>query len=529
MTNAESQGEVRPRVFLVGLGLVLIASGWIRFEGLTADELWLDEVCTYYCVKHGDAWPADGPDRDREVTHRAYLLALRTWTKVVGNDAWGLRSFSALAGMATVGMLGVLTARLVGRTTGLVTALLAAVNPLHVHYSQEARAYAMWCLVVTLGLFCLIRAAQRMTWRWWAAYAASALLAMKTHDCTAFLLPATLGAIVIVGRRRRFLGQWLAVHLVLGFLLIVSMWGFLQTQVGGGSKAWIAREWAGYPPWAAVLKSVWAMLPSGGYPNYLGPLSNATGWGGALLSAALLLWVLFERNRRDSQEWRIGKTALVVTLGFLAVAWVFSMTVYPAYVVGRYDLAAWPGMMIGLGTLTIAAGRGLNDRTRWMVTVCVTLAFAVCGVSTIQAARERPAVNDLAERAKRMAAVVGRDDLLVSVSIYKWFLLYEWDRIGFAPNVISFPPEHDRQLGWEDAVSELKDPAGLDQGVESVVGKITDTLATGRRVWLIAQGKPEGPRWDVDRRLFEALRTHGFSIAPVDDWLGLAKVERIKE
>lgn len=503
----------------------LAGASAIRFSGLSDRELWLDEVCTHYCVKHWDAWPADGPDREREVTHRAYFGLLRGWAALAGNEAWGLRSFSAVAGVATVGILGLVTAGLVGRGAGLVAAGLAAVHPLHVHYSQEARAYSLWCLVVTLLLLVLFRAARTLRWRWWVAYAGLAWFTLAIHDYSVFFLPATAAGVLVANDRARFFRQWAAVSGVVGLLIAPTMLGFLRSQIGGGSKAWIAREWAGYPPWTAAARSVWAMLPSGGYPRILGSLASVTSYGSIVLTLGLMIWTLVRRSWVGGG--RVGAAAGLVSLGFLATAWVFSATFHPAYVVGRYDLAAWAGVMIGLATLIVSAGRAVGGRRAGLVaTGLVTATFVSGSLLTLQAVRTVPATQDLAKRSRRLAAVVEDGDLLVCVAMYKWFLLYEWDRIGFHPHAVSFPSEHDRQLGWEDGASELKRPESITRSVAAIGELAAAALERGQRVWLIARGKPEGTRWEVDRQLFGGLTARGFTVEPVDEWLGLARVER---
>ena len=71
-----------------------------------------------------------------------YALAW-LWTQVTGTGEFGLRSLSALAGVATVPVAYLLGAELRGRRAGLVAAALVAVNPMLLWYSQEARAYAL--------------------------------------------------------------------------------------------------------------------------------------------------------------------------------------------------------------------------------------------------------------------------------------------------------------------------------------------------------------------------------------------------
>jgi 4-amino-4-deoxy-L-arabinose transferase-like glycosyltransferase len=533
------------------MAATLALAAGLRFGGLTARQLWIDEAATFYCVHHWDAWPADGPDRDREVTHRAYFFLLRLWTHAFGEDAWGLRSLSAVIGVITIAAIGLVAAKLCGRWTGLAVAFLAAVHPLHLHYSQEARAYSLWCLEITLLIYCLHAATSTGRFAYWVAYAAVGWIALKTHDYTIFWLPATVCMVLPAPARGRALRSWFIAHAAILLAIAPSMWSFLQTQVGGGSKSWIRREWLAYPPLLALPKSLWAMLASGSYPHYLGPLAAVSRydtsplkvvsvvlirWGPAALimgGLVVVLWPRFASQKRpraaDTADAPIGNPrVLAVGLVFLLIAFVFSCVVYPSYVVGRYDLAAWPCVMIGTGSLIGALARSLSSvRRRALAGVGATAALGMCSLLTILGARAVPIQNDIPERARFIVEHTTADDLFVSVSMYKWFMAYEWEQLGFHPRVISFPPEHDRQLNWADAETELKTPQRLATGAEEVVRKVEQTLDRGERVWLLAHGTPHGPRWEVDRMLFAALRAAKIDIQPVDEWTGLARLERL--
>ncbi len=67
--------------------------------------------------------------------------------QVFGDSEVALRLPSAVAGICTIPLLGLLTEEITkSRTTAAIAALLLAVNPLHLWYSQEARPYAVLLL-----------------------------------------------------------------------------------------------------------------------------------------------------------------------------------------------------------------------------------------------------------------------------------------------------------------------------------------------------------------------------------------------
>ena len=148
--------------FGIALGLITVVAVWFRFDGLARRDMWLDESCTFYAVHHFFAWPADGPDRLRELAHTPYFLLLRLWSDVFGQSAWGLRSFSAVAGSLAIPLIALLGTCIGNRRVGLIGAAIASVHPLHIYYSQEARGYALWALAATISLYVLQKAARTL-------------------------------------------------------------------------------------------------------------------------------------------------------------------------------------------------------------------------------------------------------------------------------------------------------------------------------------------------------------------------------
>ncbi|HEX9784188.1 MAG TPA: type II CRISPR-associated endonuclease Cas1 [Opitutaceae bacterium] len=182
----------------------------------------------------------------------------------------------------------------------------------------------------------------------------------------------------------------------------------------------------------------------------------------------------------------------------------------------------WPALFADIPPL---AGRlqphGRGGAAGGAVAVALLLA---CSVATVAAARSVPVRRVAAERAERIKAAVGPEDLVVSVAMYRWFMEYEWQRQGFEAEVFSFPPEHDRQLCWDDPERELADAAGLARGVSQVVSRVREALAESRSVWLLAHGEPSGPRWEVDGKLFAGLAAAGIEVRPYDEAVGLARL-----
>ena len=461
----------------IALGVITLVAVWLRFDGLTRRDMWLDESCTFYAVHHLFAWPAAGPDPWRELAHTPYFLLLRLWSEVFGQTAWGLRSFSAVVGSLAIPLIALVGTRMGNRRVGLIGAAIASVHPLHIYYSQEARVYTLWALAATISLYVLYQAARTLRARWWLGYAVCAWVMVLIHDYSLFWLPATIGVLVVADHRRRALRQWFITHACLALTLAPLVWFVLLGHTQTGPKAWLNEIWRGYPPALAVARSLWALLPSGDYPRYLGTLYTALDVigaynfpaayavlvgpailvGGLAIASAMIPRRWIKRVPSDDplgiHEWdgtspRCAQFLVVHGLLFLFFGFLYSCLFTPTYVVGRYDVVIWPAMVLGMAFLvdTAPIGRRLDGRPRIFLQGAITVILCTCGLVMSLASRAAPIYHVQRVRAERIAAFVDEADLVVSVNLYRWFMLYEWHRMDFHPQIISFPPAHDRQM-----------------------------------------------------------------------------------
>lgn len=545
-------------LFGAALIAIVIVACLLRFQGLTARELWLDESCTSYWV-HNFTSIDDALSPWNEPAHVSYFFLLRLWTRVFGETEWGLRSFSAVVGSLTVGLLGVLAARVANYRVGLFTAILAAVHPLHIYYSQEARSYVLWVFAITAATYFLMRAAKSSRIIDWIGYVICTCIAFLTHYYTLFWIPVTFAAWFLCNDKRRFVRQWMSAAIVIGLLLIAPAWFWMRPYLQTGPTSWQHAMWESYPPWLAIPRSIWALLPSGGYPRaYLGPLdyaaenvgTKAGAWAlvflqwvpTALLFVMLGLWFLHRKSafrivysvnntklpvEKSQTATSLIKFAAVMGLGYLLIVWVCALMLGRGYLVGRYDLAAWPALLFVLALLVeLVCSLVLSQSLRSQKIAAYTVmgAMVACSCWTMAGYRGEQIKNEAQERARRIAAIIQPQDLVISVGMYRWFLDHEWRSIGFSPEVRSFPSWHDRQLCWRDVPSELADPSMLQSDLDALMTTITTALTDKRRVWLLWQPDPEDPTWTVDGRLLQALQEKRVSIRPEDDWVGIIEL-----
>lgn len=190
----------RSRAFWIIAGLTGLAAV-LRFSTLGLQSFHHDEIVTAGRVVRASLWHLFDKLATRESVPPLYYLLSWVWAEVSGLGAVGLRSLSALAGVATVPVAYLIGAQLRGHRAGIAAAALVATNPMLIWYSQEARAYALLVLFSSLSLLFVIRALRRADERdplWWAV---SSALALGTHYFALF--PIALEALLLARARGR--------------------------------------------------------------------------------------------------------------------------------------------------------------------------------------------------------------------------------------------------------------------------------------------------------------------------------------
>ena len=532
-------------------GLTLVGLG-VRCWALGGRDLWYDEACSFIYLKMLGAAGGETSVANLlvESTNLPYYLLLWAWTAVAGLSEAGLRSLSVAAATATIPLLAWCAYRLAGPRTAVIAAALAALHPLHVYYAREARAYALWLLLLTAAFALLLEAVRRARWTWWAGWGCVTLLALATHYFTLLWLPATAVAVLLAERPRRALHAWLITTTLVGLAFLPYLLLAVLPAARGGGSTWVA---AAFDPLTAIPQSLSALLPAGVYPAHLRGLSLAspdtvaitsTGLQGVigLAPAVLLAIVTIPAARRvwpaasaqtqpvneHSARLRWVHLALaVLTLGPLLLAWAYSVLIRPVYLVGRYDLVAWPAAVLWIATIVASL-----DSRRPVRATLVTLALLACSIiPTARLITLQPPPSFAHLRADRLAALTEPGDLAIAFSYDRAGMLYYLDRAGFAGEIESFPRWLDDQVGWVDTQRDFARAQGSDWPAElmGVVADVEHRLDEGHRVLLLSDSLDRigsSPRAALHEPLFAALRNAGLEASAADGELGIWRLLR---
>ncbi|MCX8067114.1 MAG: glycosyltransferase family 39 protein [Anaerolineae bacterium] len=260
--------SARVRVLLL---LILLLAAGLRFYRLDAQSFWNDEgnavraaerpIPLVIAAARGDIHPP------------GYYLLLHFWRIPTGDSEFAVRALSVYIGLLAVALTGRLGRRMFGAEVGLVAALLAALSPLAVYYSQEARMYGLLGLIAVASTDLLWSFLSRPRLRAGVLYALVAAAGLYTHYSFPF---------VLLAHNLLVLGWWLWPHL--SSILLPS--SDLRSGEGRGWRR-SRRRWGEALQWLALQASIVLL-----YLPWLPTALRATGWPSAgrnyTLGAALL-------------------------------------------------------------------------------------------------------------------------------------------------------------------------------------------------------------------------------------------------
>ena len=196
-------------VLLLYVGLLLLASG-LRFYHLHTQSFWNDEGNSARLSERSLPLIIEGTASD--VHPPIYYVMLRGWRELLGDGEFGLRSFSAFAGILTVAATIALTRNIFQLkerhliiTISLLTGFLAALNPTLIYYSQETRMYALLALISTLSTLTLFRwLNDGRRWQWAVGYILLSTAGLYIHYFYPIMF-VVQGVIILSWLSRKFI------------------------------------------------------------------------------------------------------------------------------------------------------------------------------------------------------------------------------------------------------------------------------------------------------------------------------------
>ncbi|WP_447794026.1 glycosyltransferase family 39 protein [Pseudomonas farris] len=268
-------GVVDGAALLVVLAIALSA----RFHAITVPVIWYDEAYSILLAEGSPAyiWATTA----RDVHPPLYYVLLHFWMLLFGNGVLAARALSALADVGTLLLCMKLMSLVTTRRATWIAAVLLALLPISVRYSQEVRMYTLlgfWLMGATVALVCWLKAADQK--RYAVFYVLLMTAAFYTHYFAALCV----------------LAHWLC---------------WWQAREGGRSTAVPMRAWVLANSAIVVLYLPWV-------PHFIDQLLRMDGieWIPPLTwqTALTFIWqlVMMEGAVSYSSLWRVLPSVLIV-------------------------------------------------------------------------------------------------------------------------------------------------------------------------------------------------------------------------
>lgn len=218
---------------LLALAGILALALALRLYRIDAQSFWYDEGTSVVLATRDLPTIAQGAADD--IHPPLYYFLLHYWESLFGQSEAAVRSLSALMGVALVFLTWAIGKRLFGSLTALAGALLLAVSPVAVYYSQETRMYTQAAMFGAAAFLAMLTFIQRSVAPRSVAptsvgsyvplllYILAALAALYSHYF-AFTVPLAanivVAAWVIRARRWRAAIAWIVAQVIVGVLFL---------------------------------------------------------------------------------------------------------------------------------------------------------------------------------------------------------------------------------------------------------------------------------------------------------------------
>lgn len=496
-----------------GLIVILALAALLRFYLLDGQSFWNDEGNSARIAERSLPLITEGAAGD--IHPPLYYYLLHGWRSLFGSSEFALRSLSAVLGVLLVGLTFLIGRRVFGAGVGVLAALLAAINPFQIYYSQEARMYMLLAVIGAAATWLLFRllmdwhteeqATGRGRWSSVLLHLSLTLLyaaGLYTHYAFPFIIFTHLVIVAMGARVRRQsikrLTPWIGVTAAAGVLFI----------------PWLPIAIRQITTWPSTPSSqnMGAMLLDTARLYLLGPtFPSAEAVTALIISGFFLIISLWnpdfdERRADDAQPlphalrtgaiwlWWLVPVALIFGLGLFKESYLkFLLIGSAAFCV---LLARGIGTALGIARGALLMPRALAGQplAAWSWTLVVAFLCAPIAVPTAQSLHNYyfdPAYarDDYRSIAREIQTRQRPGDAIILNSANQWevFTYYYPD----GPNV--YPLPRNRPL----------DPAAVE-------AELADLAQKFDRVFVLYWGESEA---DPDRVIETWLETHTYKAA----------------
>ena len=349
---------------------ILLFGAILRFYHIDFQSIWLDEIHT---MIEGNPKMPYKEFYDimilREQMPHLYYLCVKCFSFIFGHTTFVVRTFSAIIGVIGIYAIYLLGKEIQDKKTGLIAAILLAVNYFHIWYSQEARPYGLLSLFVILSFYRLVVFIKKPSYKNALFYGLFSGLMINTHFFGLFVL-VSQSIIVLyflfelpVKERKPFFISSLLAGITTIVLWIPSIKIFLVVT---------------------KIKSFWIQMPT--VEVYTGLFREFFGNAESVVFVAYLLAIyyfvkVFSEKKEENSSYKQNQTLL----GFIIIAtWIFITLLIPfirtyldiPMIISRYLISVLPATIL---ILAIA----INNINTAIVRKMVIIVFIIISLTDI--------------------------------------------------------------------------------------------------------------------------------------------------
>lgn len=446
---------LKGRDFLL-LSTIILLGSVLRLYQLGKQSLWLDEA---YSVMMSKDLFVLWCQQLKDSSPPLYYSILHYWAIIFGNTEFSLRLLSALLGILLIPLLFISGKIIFNRTVGIYSALLAAISPIHIYYSQEIKMYSLLPLLSLASFLLLYLGIKRRGYGYWTGYAITTILCIYTHNYGILLLFAEICYFIFFFCKDRSILPKFFLAQACIFLVCSPRFLVIANQIAMYMNPWIAL------PALKDLKSTFIFFC---LSSWRLPLSEILIVSFNIMIPVFMFIFLFGIFSKQ-------KLFLLAYFIPLLLTFLLSFKIH-IYVPGRYDILVFPAFC-----LTIAAG--LNRITlRFLRKFLLAIIIAATFISLYHyyfiynKSSDSFVVNYLQSR-------MGERDVVVATELSITPFEYYWSE-SFSPRLFQFP-EGPRAYLVENALKG--DQKYIDLEIEKLVEKIYPLLSRDNKLWVLYQ------------------------------------------
>ncbi len=187
---------------IIHILIITIIALFLRFFMLGSQSLWMDEATIYLQTKADSVFVVYSKVFGQE-GHIGPLFHILNYlfSRLFGYSEWALRMPSAIYGTISVVLVYKIAEALKNHRIALFSSVLMAFSPVHVWYSQEARMYSLWIMLILFTVLLFIKMLRVKKLWLWILFTVFASLSIWTFFNSVFIFFA-LGLYLLIFIKR---------------------------------------------------------------------------------------------------------------------------------------------------------------------------------------------------------------------------------------------------------------------------------------------------------------------------------------